>query len=574
MQDRLVGISLAVDPGRACYIPLGHRTEGRSLLAKDELRPGQIARDVALAELKPVLEDPAILKIAHNAKFDAKIFLNDGISVAPLDDTMLMSFALAAGRERHGLDSLAKAHLDHQTIPIAEVIGSGRKKIGFEYSALAEATPYAAEDSDVTLRLWHRFKPQLHRSKVASVYETMERPLINVLVDMERTGIRVNCSVLARLSGSFASSLSDLTRKIHDAAGEPFNIASPKQLGRILFEQQKLPRPRKVKSGDFSTSADVLEELASDGHELPALVLDWRHLAKLKSTYTDSLQDCVNPSTGRVHTSYSIAGANTGRLSSTDPNLQNIPVRTSEGRGIREAFVAAPGHVLLSLDYSQIELRILAHKAGIDALKDAFREGQDIHALTASQMFDVPIKGMAPDIRRRAKAVNFGVIYGISAFGLARNLRIPKFEAQQFIDRYFERFPGIRTYMDETVQAARREGYVSTLFGRRIHTPDIAEKGPRGAFARRAAINAPIQGSAADIIRRAMIRIPAALAPYPAKMLLQLHDELLFEVRKDAIDEVRSVARHVMEQAPLPAVAIEPSLIVDAGHGANWSEAH
>ena len=574
MRDRLVGISLAVAPGQACYVPLGHRTDDQGLLGKDEPLPGQIARHLALSELKPMLEDPSILKIAHNAKFDIKIFRLEGITVAPIDDTMLMSYALAAGRERHGLDSLSKLHLDHDTIPIKEVIGSGRNKIEFSAAPLEQATPYAAEDADVTLRLWHAFKPQLHRNKVASVYEVMERPLIDVLVEMERTGVLVERQVLARMSASFAVSLSQLEAKIHDAAGERFNIASPRQLGRILFEQQGLPPPKKLKSGDYSTSADILEELAAEGHDLPALALDWRHLAKLKSTYTDSLQGFIHPQTGRVHTSYSIAGANTGRLASTDPNLQNIPVRTAEGRGIREAFIAQPGYRLLSLDYSQIELRILAHVANIDSLKDAFRAGEDIHALTASQMFDVPLEGMDPAIRRRAKAVNFGVIYGISAFGLARNLRIPRAEAQGFIDRYFERFPGIRTYMDETVAAARRDGFVSTLFGRRIHTPDIAQPGPRGAFARRAAINAPIQGSAADIIRRAMIRMPPALAALPAHMILQVHDELLFEVRADALAEVTAIARRVMERAALPMIAIDPPLIVDAGAGETWSQAH
>jgi DNA polymerase-1 len=394
------------------------------------------------------------------------------------------------------------------------------------------------------------------------------------LAEMEMAGIKVDRDTLSRMSNAFAQKMAALEDEIHQLAGEKFNVGSPKQLGEILFDKMGLEGGKKGKTGAYATGADVLEDLAAEGHDLPARVLDWRQLSKLKSTYTDALQDHINPETGRVHTSYVIAGTNTGRLASTDPNLQNIPVRSEEGRRIREAFVAEEGKVLLSLDYSQIELRILAHVAGIEALKQAFRDGQDIHAMTASEMFDVPMDQMTPEIRRRAKAINFGVIYGISGFGLARNLRISRVEAQGFIDRYFERFPGIRAYMDDTVAFAREHGYVQTLFGRRIHTPEIGARGPQAGFARRAAINAPIQGTAADIIRRAMVHMPRAIKGLPARMLLQVHDELIFEVDKAAVDEAIPVIRDVMEGASLPVVKLDVPLIVDAGQGANWAEAH
>ena len=439
---------------------------------------------------------------------------------------------------------------------------------------IEDAVKYASEDADITLRLWQIFKPRLHEAQVTRVYETLERPLIPVLAQMERTGIKVERDTLSRMSNTFAQKMAGLEAEIHEKAGGSFNVGSPKQLGEILFDRLELPGGKKGKTGAYATGVDVLEDLAAEGHDLPSLVLEWRQMSKLKSTYTDALQEHINEETGRVHTSYSIAGASTGRLASTDPNLQNIPVRTEEGRRIREAFVPEEGNVLLSLDYSQIELRILAHIAKIDALRDAFHEGQDIHALTASQMFDVPIEGMDPMVRRQAKAINFGVIYGISGFGLARNLRIPRAEAQAFIDTYFERFPGIRTYMDDTVNFAKENGYVQTLFGRKIHTPEINARGPHAGFARRAAINAPIQGSAADVIRRAMIRMPKAIEGLPAKMLLQVHDELLFEVPKDDVEETIAVVREVMEQASMPVVKLDVPLTVDAGQGANWAEAH
>ena len=574
MTAELVGVSLCVEPGQAAYLPLAHRTEGGGdLFGNGALAEGQMDRARALAMLKPMLEDPAILKVGQNMKYDSKIFARLGIGVDPIDDTMLLSYAMHAGLHGHGMDALAERYLAHTCIPIKELIGSGRAQITFDRVPVDRAAAYAAEDADVTMRLWRTFKPQLHRSRVTTVYETMERPLIPVLAAMEMRGIRVDRNVLSRMSAAFAQKMAGLEAEIHELAGEPFNVGSPKQLGEILFEKMGLEGGKKGKAGAWSTPADVLEDLATL-HDLPARVLDWRALSKLKSTYTDALPDHINPETGRVHTSYSIAGANTGRLASTDPNLQNIPVRTEEGRRIREAFVAEPGKILVSLDYSQIELRILAHVAGIDALKEAFREGQDIHAATASEMFGVPLGDMTPEIRRQAKAINFGVIYGISAFGLSRNLRIPREQAKDFIDRYFERFPGIRAYMDDTVRFAKEHGYVQTLFGRRINTPEINASGPGAGFARRAAINAPIQGSAADIIRRAMVRMETALGDLPAGMLLQVHDELIFEVDAAAVDDVTARVREVMEGAARPAVELSVPLVVDAGRGASWAEAH
>ncbi len=570
----LVGISLSVEPGHACYIPLTHKSAASDdLFGSDQLAEGQMDKADCLALLKPVLEDPAIIKIGQNMKYDAKILARHDIAIAPIDDTMLMSYAMNAGLHNHGMDTLSERYLGHEPIPIKPLLGSGKSAITFDRVAIDDAVKYAAEDADITLRLWQMFKPQLHTKQVTTVYETMERPLVPVLAQMERYGIKVDRDTLSRMSNAFAQKMAGLEAEIQEMAGRPFNVGSPKQLGEILFDEMGLPGGKKGKTGAYATGADVLEDLATE-HELPGRVLDWRQLSKLKSTYTDALQEHINAETGRVHTSYSIAGANTGRLASTDPNLQNIPVRSEEGRRIREAFVADAGKTIVSLDYSQIELRILAHVAGIDTLKQAFRDGHDIHAMTASEMFDVPLDEMTPDIRRQAKAINFGVIYGISGFGLARNLRIPRGEAQGFIDRYFERFPGIRTYMDDTVAFAKEHGYVQTLFGRKINTPQIDAKGPQAGFAKRAAINAPIQGTAADVIRRAMIRMPNAIAGLPAKMLLQVHDELIFEVEDSAIDDLIGIARDVMENASDPAVKLDVKLAVDAGQGANWAEAH
>ncbi|MGR3273317.1 DNA polymerase I [Thalassococcus profundi] len=579
MTADLVGISLCVEAGEACYVPLTHKT-GKGgdddLFAdkdQDALAEGQIPLDDALAALKPLLEDPSVMKIGQNMKYDAKIFARNGIAIAPIDDTMLMSYAMNAGQHGHGMDTLAERYLSHTPIPIKDLLGSGKSMITFDRVPIADAVKYAGEDADITLRLWQLFKPQLHRARVTRVYESMERPLVPVLAEMEMAGIKVDRNTLSRMSSAFAQKMAGLEAEIHELAGETFNVGSPKQLGEILFDKMSLEGGKKGKTGAYATGADVLEDLATE-HELPRRVLDWRQLSKLKSTYTDALQEHINKDTGRVHTSYVISGAATGRLASTDPNLQNIPVRSEEGRRIREAFVAETGKVLVSLDYSQIELRILAHVAGIDALKSAFRDGQDIHAMTASEMFNVPMEDMTPDVRRQAKAINFGVIYGISGFGLARNLRIPRSEAQGFIDRYFERFPGIKDYMDDTVEFARKHNRVETLFGRVIHTPEINAKGPRAGFAKRAAINAPIQGTAADIIRRAMIRMPDAIRGMPAKMLLQVHDELLFEVEEDGVDALIAAARDVMEGAADPVVKLDVPLVVDAGQGANWAAAH
>jgi len=574
MRAELVGISLCVEAGQACYIPLTHKADGGDdLFGSTELAKDQLPLDHVLQVLKPVLENPAVLKIGQNMKYDAKIFARYGVNVAPIDDTMLISYALHGGLHGHGMDTLSERYLAHETIPIKPLLGSGKSAITFDKVSINDATPYAAEDADVTLRLWQMLKPRLHQARVTRVYETLERPLVPVLAEMEMTGIKVNRDTLSRMSNAFAQKMAALEAEIHEMVGESFNVGSPKQLGEIMFDKLGYEGGKKGKTGAYATGADVLEDLATI-HDLPKRVLDWRQLSKLKSTYTDALQDHINPETGRVHTSYSIAGANTGRLASTDPNLQNIPVRTEDGRRIREAFVAEEGKVLVSLDYSQIELRILAHVAGIDSLKKAFRDGLDIHAMTASEMFDVPLDQMTSDIRRQAKAINFGVIYGISGFGLARNLRIPRAEAQGFIDRYFERFPGIREYMDNTVDFAKKHNRVETLFGRVIHTPEINAKGPTAGFAKRAAINAPIQGAAADIIRRAMVRMPDAIAGLPAKMLLQVHDELLFEVNEDAVDPLVSVVKSVMEGAAEPVLHLDVPLVVDAGKGAHWAEAH
>ncbi|QFT58438.1 DNA polymerase I [Sulfitobacter sp. THAF37] len=579
MTAELVGISLAVEPGRACYIPLIHKANrGDDLFGSDDLAEGQMGLDDCLDMLRPVLEDPSILKIGQNMKYDAKIFAQIGIKVAPIDDTMLMSYAQHAGLHGHGMDTLSERYLDHTPIPIKPLLGSGKSAITFDKVPLEDAVKYAAEDADITLRLWKLLKPQLHAAQVTKVYETLERPLVPVLADMERAGIKVDRDTLSRMSNAFSQKMAGLEDEIYGLAGRKFSVGSPKQIGEILFDELNLDlpdgkKPAKGKSGAWSTGADVLEDLATV-HDLPRRILDWRQMDKLKSTYTDALQNHINKDTGRVHTSYSIAGASTGRLASTDPNLQNIPIRSEEGRRIREAFVAEEGKTLVALDYSQIELRILAHIADIPELKQAFADDIDIHALTASEMFNVPLDEMTPDIRRQAKAINFGVIYGISGFGLARNLRIPRAEAQGFIDRYFERFPGIRTYMDDTKAFAKKHGYVQTLFGRKIHTPEIGAKGPRAGFAARAAINAPIQGTAADVIRRAMIRMPEAIRDLPATMLLQVHDELLFEVEQGAEETLITTARDVMETANDPVVKLDVKLTVDAGQGGNWAEAH
>ena len=574
MLAELVGISLATEIGSACYIPIGHK-EGQDddLFDNFQLVEGQLDLEYVLDCLRPVLTDDSILKIGQNIKYDAKVLSRYGIEVTAFDDTMLLSYAMHGGLHNHGMDALSERYLDHSPISIKTLIGSGKSAITFDKVKIEDAVTYAAEDADITLRLWKIFKQKLHLSKVTKVYESLERPLVSVLAQMEKNGVKVDRETLSRMSNAFAQKMAGLEAEIYELAGETFNVGSPKQLGEIMFDKLGYEGGKKGKNGAYATGADILEELATS-YDFPKRVLDWRQLSKLKSTYTDALQDHINPDTGRVHTSYSIAGAVTGRLSSTEPNLQNIPVRTEDGRRIREAFVAESGNILVSLDYSQIELRILAHIAKIDALKQAFHDGLDIHAMTASEMFDVPLDQMTPEIRRQAKAINFGVIYGISGFGLARNLRIPRAEAQGFIDRYFDRFPGIKEYMDETIKFSKENNYVKTLFGRVIHTPEINAKGPMAGFAKRAAINAPIQGTAADIIRRAMIRVPDAIKDLPAKMLLQVHDELLFEVKEEFSQDLVDKVQSIMETASLPFLKMDIPLSVDAGHGLNWAEAH
>ena len=576
----LAGVCLSITPGKACYIPVGHRIGGQGDdLFEDpsQLDPGQLDMQDMIALLKPILESEAILKIGQNIKYDLLVLSRHGINVTPIDDTMLISYALEAGLHGHGMDELSKLHLDHAPIPFKQVVGTGKAQKTFDQIPIKDATPYAAEDADVTLRLWQVLKPRLAGAHMTTVYETLERPLVPVIREMEGHGIKVDATVLNRLSNDFAKRMVELEAEIYDLAGESFTIGSPKQLGEILFGKMGIEPTKKTATGQAATGADVLEELASNGHELPAKVLDWRQVSKLKSTYTDALPGYINKDTGRVHTSYSLAATTTGRLASSDPNLQNIPIRTETGREIRTAFIAEDGCKLLSADYSQVELRLLAHIADIPELKQAFADGIDIHALTASEMFGVPVKDMDPAIRRQAKAINFGIIYGISAFGLANNLRIPRGEAQSYITRYFERFPGIKTYMDTTKEFAKEHGYVETVFGRKCHMKGIDAKQPAmRAFAYRAAINAPIQGSAADIIRRAMIRVGPALneAGLAAKMLLQVHDELIFEVPEAELDATAALVTQVMENAPFPAVNISVPLTVDAGIGDNWHEAH
>jgi DNA polymerase-1 len=576
MHADLVGLSLAFEPGQAFYIPLRHKVGEDDLLGGGLIKD-QIPFQDALDALKPLLEAPDVLKIAHNMKYDWLVLKRCGIEVSPCDDTMLLSYVCDAGKGSHGLDELSKNWLGHEPIPFKEVAGTGKAQVTFDKVPLDKACAYAAEDADVTLRLWQVFKPRLPVEQVTRVYETLERPLVPVLARMEERGVKVDRTMLARLSGEFAQGMAALEEEIHALAGESFNVGSPKQLGDILFDKMSLPGGKKTKTGAWQTSVDVLEELAAGGHNLPAKVLQWRQLQKLRSTYTESLGQAIHPDTGRVHTSFSLASTTTGRLSSSDPNVQNIPVRTEEGRKIRKAFIAEKGHKIVSADYSQIELRVLAHMADIPQLKQAFERGDDIHAMTASEMFDVPMEGMDPMVRRRAKAVNFGIIYGISAFGLANQLKIPRDEAGRYIKTYFERFPGIRDYMESTKDFAREHGYVTTLFGRKVHYPDIKASNPSlRAFNERAAINAPIQGSAADIIRRAMLRMEKALkdANVQAAMLLQVHDELIFEVPDDQVDKALPVITEVMQKACEPVLQLSVPLVVEARAADNWDDAH
>jgi len=576
MQGELVGMALALAPGQAAYVPLGHRA-GDELDLGGDGRVEQMPTRTALDLFKPLLEDPSVLKIAPNAKFDMVVLARYGLTLAPIDDPCLMSYAVDAGRAEHLPEQLASSLLGYTCLTQKEVLGSGRAAVSLDRIPVDRAAEFTGEEADIGLRLWLVLKPRLIAEHVTTVYETLERPIAPVLALMERVGIKVERAALAALSGSFAQTIARLEDEIRELAGEDFNIGSPKQLGEILFDKMSLAGGRRTKTGAWSTDAAALEELAAEGHELPRKVLDWRLLAKLKSTYTDALPTYINAETGRVHTSYALAATTTGRLSSLEPNLQNIPVRTPEGRAIRKAFVTDKGKKLISADYSQIELRVLAHMAETPTLRQAFADGLDIHAMTASEMFGVPIKGMDPAIRRRAKAINFGIVYGISAVGLAAQLGITRSEAGAYIKTYFERFPGIRDYMEETKAEARRQGYVKTLFGRKVHYPGINTKNPslRGNF-ERAAINAPIQGSAADIIRRAMIRmVPALLeAGLSARMLLQVHDELVFEAPEEEVDKTMEVAQAIMEQAPEPVLRLRVPLKVDARAGDNWEAAH
>jgi DNA polymerase-1 len=557
-------------------MPLAHGAND-GLMLGDETPP-QIDMKAALDLLKPVLSDRSVKKILQNAKFDAQILQRYGLEIDGYDDTMLMSYALDAGNHGHGMDALAQKYLSHKPIPIKELLGSGKSQITFDQVPIEKATEYAAEDADVTLRLYKHLRPRLVTDHMVAVYEGTERPLVGVLRAMEAEGVRVDRAVLSRLSGEFAQKMAAMEAEIFEQAGETFNIASPKQLGEILFDKMGLEGGKKTKTGAWGTGADVLEGLAANGIGLAQLVLDWRGLAKLKSTYTDALPEFINPDTQRIHTSYSLAATTTGRLSSSEPNLQNIPIRTEDGRRIRTAFIAADGHQLVSADYSQIELRVLAHMADIEALKSAFLNGDDIHAMTASEMFNVPMAEMTPEVRRRAKAINFGIIYGISAFGLANQLGISRAEASDYIKAYFEKFPGIKDYMEHVKAEAKAQGYVSTLFGRKVHVPEINAKIPaRKAFAERAAINAPIQGTAADIIRRAMIQMPAALqaAGLPeAKMLLQVHDELIFEAPTKMCEKLIETVKTTMQNACAPRLSLSVPLLVDAQAANNWEEAH
>ena len=563
MRARLVGFSMATAAGRACYVPVGHEVLGE-----------QIKLDVAIAVLGPLLSDLSVLKIFQNAKFDMAILSRAGFPMpAPIDDTMLISYAQEAGLHGHGLDELSQLHLGHTPISYDEVTGSGRNRLPFAQVQIDRATAYAAEDADVALRLWEALKPRLRSNGGLALYEHLERRLVPVLLEMERAGVKVDADDLRRMSVDFAARMAVMEQDCHRLAGHAFNVGSPKQLGEVLFDEQKLPGGKRMKTGAWGTDSSVLQGLADQGLELPNRILEWRQLQKLKSTYADALLDDINPATGRVHTSFAMAIASTGRLSSTDPNLQNIPIRTEEGSRIRKAFIAEAGHLLVSADYSQIELRLLAHVADLPVLKDSFARGEDIHARTASEVFGVPMAAMDPMTRRRAKAINFGIIYGISGFGLARQLGIQPGEARGYIDRYFERYPGIRTYMERTKEEARINGYVLSPFGRRCWVPGIADKnGPRRAYAERQAINAPLQGGAADLIKRAMVRLPAVLraAGLRSRLLLQVHDELLFEAPADEAATLAAIAKEVMENT----ATLSVPLVVETGIGLTWADAH
>jgi DNA polymerase-1 len=571
MAANLVGISLSLPTGEACYIPLQHKLPLPSLLDfAQEPEVPQLPMNDVFEELGPLLRDQSILKVGHNIKYDKLVLKKYGIDILPFDDTMLMSYLLDSGKQ--GLEHLVAKHFHHQMISFKEVVKKGKSSVTFDYVSLKEATEYAAEDADYTLKLHAFLKPQLLTSALVGLYETIDRPLVDILIGMEEEGITVDTQYLKTLSLEFSKKIAALETTIHEMTGKVFNIGSPKQLGEVLFDHLKIPNGQKGKSDAYTTDSDVLEKIALD-YPVAQKVLEWRQLSKLQNTYADSLPQQINPITGRVHTSYAMAVTSTGRLASSDPNLQNIPIRTPEGRRIREAFVAKEGHTLISLDYSQIELRLLAHYADIQELKNAFQQGVDIHALTASQVFNTPLDTMTSEMRSRAKAINFGIIYGISAFGLANQLGISRTDAAQYIQAYHQQYPGIKAYMEEMVAFARQHGYVSTILGRRCYVPNILSKnGALKGFAERQAINAPLQGSNADIIKRAMIRIPKVLkeAGLQTKMLLQVHDELVFEAPNNQIQQSIDLLKPLMENA----VTLSVPLRVDAGVGQNWSVAH
>ncbi len=563
MIAEVVGFSLATAPGRSCYVPLRHTNAGPQIPVAD-----------AIAALAKLLHDVAVLKVFQNAKYDLMVLGHAGIAdIAPIDDTMLISYSMEAGAHGHGMDELSQLHLGHTPISYDSVTGTGKGRLPFAHVPLDRATAYAAEDTDVTLRLWLALKPALRTAKSLALYEQTERRLIPVLLAMEQAGVKVDKADLQAMSLDFAARMAVMETEAHAIAGEAFNLGSPKQLGEILFDRMKLPGGKRMKTGAWGTDASVLQDLVDQGHELPAKIMEWRQLSKLKSTYADALVEQINPATGRVHTSFAMAITSTGRLSSTDPNLQNIPIRTEEGSRIRRTFIAEPGHVLISADYSQIELRLLAHMADIPALKASFANGEDIHARTASEVFGVPMEGMDSMTRRRAKAINFGIIYGISAFGLARQLSIAPGEAKHYIDAYFARYPQIRSFMDRTVAEAKAHGYVLTPLGRRCWVAGIADKNPaRRGYAERQAINAPLQGGAADIIKRAMVKLPVALAEagLHARMLLQVHDELLFEAPEAEAQTLATLVKAMMESA----ATLSVPLVVETGIGKSWAEAH
>ena len=585
MQAELVGFSLSCTAGEACYVPLAHvqhaNAPAQANLFGDSqqfmqktLVEGQIPLLRAIEILKPLLEDDSVIKVGHNIKYDLLIMQRYGIKITPVEDSMLLSYVLHAGEHGQGMDDLAERYLGHKNISFDEVTGTGKGRLRFDEVELEKACNYAAEDADITLRLYQLFKPQVMAEKLLTLYETIERPLINVLTTMETAGIKVDLSQLSALSSDFGARMLEYEQEVYALAGQNFNIGSPKQLGEILFDVLKLPGGKKsAKTGAYTTDSEVLEELAEQGHTLPAKVIEWRQLAKLKSTYSDALAQQIDSKTRRVHTSYAMAITTTGRLSSSDPNLQNIPIRTIEGKKIRHAFIAENGYRLLSADYSQIELRLLAHMADMPTLKEAFRNGDDIHAITASQMFGVPVNQVDSDLRRKAKTINFGIIYGISAHGLAMRLGIGRSEAGAYIERYFAQYPGIRDYMEASKEFARQHGYVCTLFGRRCHVPEILSKnGARRQFSERAAINAPLQGTAADIIKKAMIAVDQQLKvqALDARMLLQVHDELVLEVADAAIESVKTMVKDRMENA----AQLSIPLTVESGTGLHWDEAH